>query len=161
MGCAECVLENSHRKENCQALLKQAGSEFIESMNYPVSDFIIRLKNAGLARRRRLVAPYYKITKGIAAVLLKEGFLEEIKEKTMDGKKSLEITLKYEKRIPVLTDVTLISKPSLRRYSEVKGIPEIQKRGRHTVILSTNKGIMTGRQAIKNKVGGEVLFKVW
>ena len=136
-------------------------------MNYPVSDFIIRLKNAGLAKRRRLVAPYYKITKAVALVLTKEGFLEEVKEKSLpkvqgkQGKKILEITLKYEKRIPVLTDVTLISKPSLRRYAEVKDIPEIQKRGRQTIIISTNKGIMTGKQAFKSHVGGEVLFKIW
>ena len=130
-------------------------------ITYSVSDFIIRMKNAGLAKRRRLVAPYHKMTKAIAGVLLKEGFLEEVKEKDKNGKKTLEITLRYDKRSPVLTDVTIVSKPSLRVYAESRNILEIQRRGRQTVVLSTSKGIMTGRQAIKDHVGGEVLFKIW
>ena len=130
-------------------------------INYPVSDFIIRVKNASLAKRRRLVAPYYKITKSIANVLMKEGFLEEVKDKVKDERKVLEITLRYERRSPVLTDVTLISKPSLRKYAEVKRLPEIQRRGKQTLVLSTNQGIMTGREAYKKHIGGEVLFKIW
>lgn len=130
-------------------------------MNYPVSDFIIRLKNAALAKRRRVSVPYFKVVAAIAAVLRKEGFLEEAKDKTNAGKKTLEIILKYEKRVPVLTDVALVSKPSLRRYAEAKDIPEIQKRGRHTIIISTNKGIMTGKDALKKNIGGEVLFRIW
>ena len=133
-------------------------------MNYPVSDFIIRLKNASLARRRRLVVPLFRITKAISSVLMKEGFLEEVTQGLVQGskgRKSLEITLKYDKRMPVLTDVSIISKPSLRRYTEVKNISKIQQRGRQTVILSTNKGIMTGKEAYKKHLGGEVLFKIW
>lgn len=126
-------------------------------MNYSVADFIIRVKNASLAKRKRLVVPKHKLVKAIAQVLAREGFLEDVKEKTQ----ALEITLKYEKRSPVLTDVSLISKPSLRRYVDAKAIPQIQKRGRQTIILSTNKGIMTGKDAYKKHIGGEVLFKIW
>jgi len=155
------ALEALLLKENCLELLKQAGSELAESMNYQVADFITRIKNAGLARRKKISMPSYNINKAIGKVLVKEGFLEEIKENIVEGKKILVASLKYEKRIPVLIDLLLVSKPSLRIYVTSKDIPELQKRGRYTIILSTNKGIMTARQAYKSGIGGEVLFKVW
>lgn len=124
-------------------------------------DFIIRLKNAALARRRKVLVLSSNINKKIGQVLVKEGFLESIKEKEVSGKKVLEAEIRYEKRKPVLTDVNIVSKPSLRVYTPLSKILEIQKRGRYTIILSTNEGIMTGKKAIKEGVGGEVLFKIW
>lgn len=129
-------------------------------MNHQISDFVSRIKNAMLARRRKIVVPYVKINKEIAKVLQKEGFLEDVKEGKEDGKKVLEATISYERREPVLTDVIVVSKPSLRIYVSSKNIPEIQMKGRSTLVLSTNKGIMTGRQAHKKQIGGEVLFKI-
>ena len=83
-------------------------------MNHSVSDFIIRIKNAALARRREVILPYSNLNKEIGKVLQKEGFLEEIKEIKVGNHKSLSAIVKYEKRIPVLNDVVVISKPSLR-----------------------------------------------
>ena len=126
-----------------------------------VSDFVIRIKNASLAKRKKLFVPYCNINKKVGQVLVKEGFLESIKEAEIANKKFLEAVIKYERRSPVLTDVLIIARPSLHVYTKLSGIPEIQRRGRYTVIISTSKGIMTGKEAYKKGLGGEVLFKIW
>ena len=99
--------------------------------------------------------------KNIGKVLVKEGFLESIKEETTDGKKSLTAVIRYESRIPVLTDVDIISKPSLRVYLPAKRILEIGKRGRKRVVVSTSQGVMTAMDANKKGLGGEILFAIW
>ena len=130
-------------------------------MNYRVSDLIIRIKNATRAKRKEVVLDDLKINKAICKVLVSEGFLEGFKSESRDDKKVLVVEIKYEKRNPVLTDVLVVSKPSLRKYATASDIPGIQRRGRHTIILSTNKGIMTGREAMRQNLGGEVLFRIW
>lgn len=130
-------------------------------MNYLVSDFIIRIKNSALAKRKGVILPFSNINREIGKVLVKEGFLDSIKESDNKGKKELKANIKYENRIPVLTDVIIISKPSLRVYSSVKKIPEIEKRGRRKVIVSTSQGVMTAVDAKKKGLGGEVLFSIW
>ena len=125
-----------------------------------VTDFVIQIKNAALAHKKEIITPYANINKAIAKVLIKEGFLESVKEETVDGKKMLVISLRYQRRKPAITDISLVSKPSLRVYI---GCGEITKnQGKiTTVILSTNAGVMAGKQAIKKKAGGELLFKIW
>ena len=130
-------------------------------MNYKIADFIIRIKNAASAKRHEVVLPYSNINEEIGKVLVKERFLEEIKEGEIDYKKVLIAKIAYEGRNPVLTDVSIESKPSLRVYSKKSAINETGKRGLNTAILSTNKGVMTGKEAWKKGVGGELLFKVW
>ena len=130
-------------------------------MNYRVSDLIIRIKNAARANRRIVVFENLKINKAICKVLVTEGFLEGFDNEVRDDKKVIVAKIKYEKRSPILTDVLIVSKPSLRRYATAKEIPDIQRRGRHTIILSTNKGIMTGKEAMKKNMGGEILFRIW
>lgn len=130
-------------------------------MNYLVSDFVVRIKNSALSKRKEVVLPFSNINKEIGKVLVKEGFLESIKEAEKKNKKELIATIKYENRIPVLTDVIIISKPSLRVYSTVKKIPDIEKRGRRKVIISTSQGVMTTFDARKKGLGGEILFSIW
>lgn len=130
-------------------------------MNHRVSDLIIRIKNATRARRKEVVLADLKINKAICKVLVSEGFLEHFDSQEKEGKKILVAKIKYDKRMPILTDVMVVSKPSLRRYASASDIPEIQRKGRHTIIVSTNKGIMTGKEALKKNLGGEVLFRVW
>lgn len=130
-------------------------------MNYRISDLIIRIKNATRAKRREVVLDDLKINKAICKVLVSEGFLDGFKSGERDEKKVLVASIRYEKRDSVLTDVLVVSKPSLRKYITANEIPEIQRRGRHTIILSTNKGIMTGREALKKNIGGEILFRIW
>ncbi len=129
-------------------------------MNYTVGDFIIQIKNATLARKKELVTPFANIKKAIAKALIKEGFLDNVKEEIVDGRKMLVVGIRYSSRKPTLTDVKLVSKPSLRIYVEAKDINKRQGRA-ETAIISTNLGVITGKEAVKKGVGGELLFKVW
>jgi len=124
-------------------------------MNHRVSDLIIRIKNASLSKRKEVVLDDLKINKSICKVL------DSVENETRDGKKVLLAKIRYDKRVPVLNDVLVVSKPSLRIYATSDEISGLQRRGRITLILSTNEGIMTGMDAMKKKVGGEVLFKIW
>jgi len=130
-------------------------------MNHSVSDFIIRIKNATMARRKEVDLPYSNLNKEIGRVLQKEGFLSEFKELKDKNKKMLHATIAYEKRNPVLSDAVIISKPSLRVYSPSKDISKIERRGKHKVILTTSQGVMTGMEARKKGLGGEILFEIW
>ena len=129
-------------------------------MNYTIGDFVIQLKNASMTRKKEIVTPFANIKEAIAKVLVKEGFLESVKTETVDDRKMLVVVLRYSRRKPTLTDVKLISKPSLRVYVESKEIGSKQGRS-ETAILSTNLGVLTGREAIKKNAGGELLFKIW
>lgn len=128
---------------------------------YLVADFIIRLKNAALARRRTVELPYSKLNKAIADVLSKQKILDGVKIAEKEGKKVLTANLLYDKRLAVFTDVTVISKPSLRVYASSKDTTGLMGKGLGVTIVSTSQGVMTGRQAYKKGLGGEVLFKIW
>lgn len=128
---------------------------------YLVADSIIRLKNAALARRRDVVLPYSKLNKAIAQVLVKQHMLKEVKEETREGKKVLTASIIFKKRLATFTDVTIISKPSLRVYAASDDKVKLVGRGLGITIVSTNQGVMTGKEALKKGIGGEVLFKIW
>ena len=122
-------------------------------------DFIIQLKNAAAARKKAVTLPYANV-KGVCKVLIKEGFLDSIKEETVEGKRLLTVNLRFQKRKPAITDVVLFSKPSLRKYISASDVGKIQ--GKSAVaVLSTNIGVLSGKEAIKKGVGGELLFKIW
>lgn len=125
------------------------------------SDVLIRIKNASLANRKEAYIPYSNMNKKILELLSKEGFIKSSKVEEKAGKKTLKATIRYEKRSPVINGVKILSKPSLRLYKDNKGIAEIEKRGKHVVFVSTSMGIMTGFEARKKGVGGEILFEIW
>lgn len=130
-------------------------------MNHNVGDLIIRIKNAYLAKRKEAIISYSKFSKEIMELLVQEGFLREVKEKTLDGKKVLVAVLRYERRIPIFTDTLIVSKPSLRIYATAKSLKGLQRRGLGIAVLSTNQGVMTEKEAKKKGIGGEVLFRIW
>jgi small subunit ribosomal protein S8 len=127
-------------------------------VNDPISDFIIRLKNAGLIRQETVLIPYSKLKEAIANVLMTEGYLKSVSKKKTSP--ILEIVLNYHNGESKIKDVERISKSSRRIY---KGFADIHpmKGGFGRMIFSTPKGILVDRQAIKEKVGGELLFKIW
>ncbi|MEK7060976.1 MAG: 30S ribosomal protein S8 [Patescibacteria group bacterium] len=125
-------------------------------MNYN-SNFVIEIKNAVRAKRREVLLPLSKFNKEIGKVLVREGFLEEIKEE----KNMIMAKLKYDKRTPRFSDVVLISKPSLRSYIGAKEILNLERKGKKTIVISTSQGLMTGKEAYKKGLGGEVLFAIW
>lgn len=123
-------------------------------------DFIIQLKNAAGARKKTVTLPYANLKKDIAKVLIKEGFLDSVKEETVDGKRQLTVALRFQRRKPAITDVVLFSKPSLRKYVTAGEIGKIQGKAAIAVV-STNIGVLSGKEAVKKGVGGELLFKIW
>ena len=130
-------------------------------MNYHVSDFVMRIKNAYMAHRKEVTMPYSNINKAIGKVLVKQGFISEIKEAEDQGHHALHVLLRYVRRKPVVTNVKIISKPSLRVYLGTTAIAKEQRKDAMTSIVSTSQGIMTGKEAKTKGVGGELLFKIW
>lgn len=130
-------------------------------MKYTIGDFVIRIKNAVAARRKTVSAPHAKIVKNIATLLAKEGYIKNVKETIEDGKKIVTAEIVYDKRMPIFTDVRVISKPSLRAYSTRIALESSQKRALGIIVVSTNQGLMIGREALKKGLGGEMLFEIW
>lgn len=130
-------------------------------MSYNISDYIITIKNAAKAQRKESVLKYSKMNRELSKTLKELEYLEDFKEEKEGERKILRVFLKYDKRTPRLVDVQIISKPTLRKYVSGKGIKDLEKRGRKTLILSTSSGVMTGKEAAKKGIGGEVLFAIW
>lgn len=130
-------------------------------MDYTVSDFMIRIKNAVLANRRKVVFPYSKLSKAIGQVLVQEKYLKSIKEEIIMNKQSLVAEITVENRRYVFTDVRLVSKPSLRVYVNASQKEKLQGKGLRSTIVSTNQGVMTGKSALQKGIGGELLFEIW
>lgn len=130
-------------------------------MSYRVADFMIGIKNAAMARRREVTLPYSLLHEAIGALLVREGFLTAFRQDVHEGRKMLVGTIAYQQRKPVLTDVEVISKPSLRFYTKAKEIGQLYKKGARTLIFSTSMGVMTEREVRKKGVGGELLFAIW
>jgi small subunit ribosomal protein S8 len=125
-----------------------------------ISNMIISIKNAGNAGLDNTSLPYSKLQESIAVVLKKEGFIKDFSKKTLKGKPVLVLDLFIENRIPKVKGVKRISKPSKRIYKkadEIRGV----KSGYGILVLSTPSGVMSGKEAKKQKVGGEALFQIW
>lgn len=122
----------------------------------PIADALIRIKNGYQVGKEKVQVRYSKLIWRLMKLLEKEGYIESSKEK----ERQIEVTLKYESRKPVLTDIKRVSKPSLRVYGGVKNLPRVLS-GLGIAIISTPKGLMTDKQARREKVGGEILALVW
>ncbi|OGY24188.1 MAG: 30S ribosomal protein S8 [Candidatus Woykebacteria bacterium RBG_13_40_15] len=122
-----------------------------------IADMTTIIRNGYLARKRSVDLPYSKSKNDIAKKLLEIGFLEALESK---DKKTLKILLRYNNNEPAIKGIELISKPSLRVYASSKAIPKVLS-GLGEVVISTNKGILTGAEARKMKSGGELILKVW
>jgi len=122
----------------------------------PVADALIRIKNGYAVGKVSVVIKFSKLVWKLLKLLQKEEYLAEVRQ----SKREIIVTLKYNSRIPALTDVERVSKPSLRVYSGVKDLPRVLN-GLGIAIISTPKGLMTDKEARKAKVGGEVLALVW
>ena len=122
--------------------------------NYPVGDFLIRIKNASLANRKEVEVFGSNFINEVAKTLKEEGFLDTIEKKN----KKIKVTLAYSHKKPVIMDIKLISKPGLRIY---KSIDELEKIKRPTIFLvSTPKGILSSKKAIKQRISGEILAEI-
>ncbi len=126
-----------------------------------VGDFIIQLKNAGMAKRKEVSIPYSKLKHAIADKLVQEGFIASAEMAGKNVAKTLDVKLQYDAEgRHRIADVKRISKPGRRLYAKATEIYPV-KFGKGRVILSTPAGILTGEEARKANVGGEELFKIW
>lgn len=128
----------------------------------PIADYLTRIRNAMMARKRIVDIPSSKIKIGITKVLLDMGYISAYKE-VEDGKQGvLKIALKYDPvtKQPAITTITRVSTPGLRRYVKSTEIPRVLN-GLGIAILTTSKGIMTGQKAKSENLGGELLCYVY
>jgi small subunit ribosomal protein S8 len=127
----------------------------------PIADLLVRILNGYRARHRYIDVRASRIRAGILAVLKAHGFVEEVLEKTEDGKGTMRVFLKYaEGRRPVMQGAKRLSSPGLRRTVGYKDIPRVRS-GLGIAILTTPKGIMDGEEARSQQVGGELICSVW
>lgn len=127
--------------------------------NYPIGDFLIQVKNAYLGGKKSITFPYSKVVASIAAILVDEKYASKVREAQMDKRRTLHVELLYYGRTPALSNVHLISKPSLHRFVN-KTMLLKYNRGSGIKIFSTSKGVMTGRKAAKQGVGGELICEI-
>ena len=125
-----------------------------------ISNMIIMLKNGSLAGKGSVSLPYSKIKNAIAECLKKEKYVDQISKKVKKGVPMLEIELIYTDKKPKITEVERISKQSRRIYFQMKDIHSVRN-GSGLLVLSTPKGILSGKDARKEQVGGEALFRIW
>lgn len=136
------------------------------SVNDPIADMLTRIRNAVIAGHTVTAMPSSKMKADIARILKEEGFIKsfQVVEGDKPGQQILRIRLKYvgerRERKPILTGIERVSRPGRRIYTGKRDIPWVLS-GMGVAILSTPKGIMTGKQARKLGVGGEVVCKVW
>ena len=132
------------------------------AMNDPIADMLTRIRNANTAKHDTVDVPVSKMKTAIANILVDEGYIAKY-EITGEGvQKNLHITLKYgkDKNERIISGIERISKPGLRVYAGSEDMPKVLG-GLGIAIVSTNKGVITDKEARKQHVGGEVLAFVW
>jgi len=126
----------------------------------PIADMLTRIRNAGLARHRRVDMPLSKLKVEIARLLKENHYIHDYKVLEDGAHPVLRLYLKYYQDRPVIRELRRVSKPGLRKYVGVEEIPRVRN-GLGLAVLSTSRGVMTDRQARAAKVGGELLAIVW
>ena len=126
----------------------------------PIADMLTRIRNASQARHETVIVPASRTKLAIAKILRDEGFIEDFSQAQEGPTAILRIKLKYVGKVPVVSGLKRISKPGLRVYAPKTEIPRVLG-GLGLVIVSTSQGIMTGTQARKGQLGGEILAYVW
>ena len=130
------------------------------SLSDPIGDMIARIKNAQLRNHKKVQLPSSKFKIKIAEVLKSEGYIIDFKVSQESNKPYLEISLKYNSGNPVISSIQRVSKPGRRIFSRAESLPKINN-GLGIAIISTPKGVMTDIDARKQKVGGEIICKVF
>jgi len=132
----------------------------MSTLSDPIADFLTRIRNAGAARKGELTVPYSKIKAEIVRILKEEGYITEYVVDTEAAHPRIKITNKIANRTSAITGLKRVSRPGLRRYVGAQEIPRVLG-GMGVSILSTPRGILSGREAKKQNVGGELLAYIW
>ena len=132
------------------------------TMSDPIADMLTRIRNANTAKHDTVDVPASKMKLAIADILLKEGYIKNYEVVEVNGFNNIHITLKYgkDKNVKIISGLKRISKPGLRVYASNENLPRVLG-GLGVAIISTNKGVITDKEARKLNVGGEVLAFVW
>lgn len=126
----------------------------------PISDMLTAIRNALAVGRPTVSFPFSNLKYEIAKILKKEEFVERVEKKGKKTRKTIQITLKYQDKIPAISSLKRISKPGQRVYISAKKIKP-RGPGYGILIISTPKGLMTDKEARKQKIGGEVICEIW
>jgi small subunit ribosomal protein S8 len=129
------------------------------SMTDPIADMLTRIRNAQQAEKQSVAMPASKVKAAIAQVLKDEGYVDDFAVRELEGKPTLEISLKYYAGKPVIEKIERVSRPGLRIYKPKDDLPKVMN-GLGVAIVSTSRGVMTDRKARGLGVGGEVLCVV-
>ena len=130
------------------------------TMTDPIADYLTRIRNAQLVKLETIRCPSSKIKVAISKLLLEEGYIKGYEVRGADGKPELEVALKYVNGLPAIEEIKRVSRPGLRAYRGGDDLPS-NRAGLGTVILSTNRGLMTDKQALAAGIGGEVICTVF
>ena len=126
----------------------------------PIADLLTRIRNAAAVGKTEIRVPTSKIKKVVAEQLMKNNYLADVKVEPNKPRDTLVVTINKPGENCNITEIQRVSKPGRRVYMGSADLPKV-KSGRGMVLVSTSKGVMTGREALKNKLGGEVLLKVY
>jgi small subunit ribosomal protein S8 len=129
------------------------------NINDPLGDLLTRIRNAQRRGRSTVQSPSSKLRAHVLEVLQREGYIRGFSEVEKDGRRELDIELKYYDGAPVISEIQRISKPGRRVYSAVRDIPLVRN-GLGISVLSTPKGVMSDNEARTQNVGGEILCRV-
>ena len=131
------------------------------SLSDPIADMLTRIRNGATAGLEQVEMPHSVLKGEVARLLKQEGYVKDCVTEGVGAKKVLRVVLRYAADgKPIIQGLKRISKPGLRRYTRADTMPRVLG-GMGAAILSTSKGIMIGREARKQKIGGEVLCYVW
>lgn len=123
-------------------------------VNYPVGDFLIKIKNAALVNKKQISYPYSKLVYAVSQKLIDLGFLDKVEKEDNE----LMISLKYHKKEPIIMSIKLVSRPGLRIYKSAQELDD--KKGPSVYIVTTNKGVLSDAEAVKKNIGGEVIAEI-
>lgn len=127
----------------------------------PIADFLTRLRNGLMAKKREVLTNCSNMSKKMAEILVNRGYIDSFEVESEGPKKNLRVKLRYDSaNRPIADGLKRISKPGLRVYAKASEIP-IVRGGMGIAIVSTSRGVMTGVEAQKNNIGGEVLCIIW
>lgn len=128
-------------------------------MSYPVTDFLIRIKNGYLAGRKSITSPSSKFRISLAELMKRYGYISSY---TVDetGNKTINVQLSYDGKVPNFTDLKIISKPGRRLYEKASSLPW-GKTSKSLIIISTSKGLMSQKEAVTKGLGGEIIAEIY
>ena len=130
------------------------------SVTDPISDFLLRIRNASKAKKLRVEIPASKMKLGLAEILKKESFIHDYTIVEDNKQNIIKIQLKYRDGSSAITGMKRISKPGLRIYKDATELPRVLN-GLGTAVISTSKGLMTDKEARSQSAGGEVICYIW